>query len=318
MEGSDNAPLDMHSAAEAFASLDGGESHEEKKDAVDPATDTPEAAAERLAAEDAAPKDEVTDVDAPADKFTIEVDGKNVELTKAEMAEHYKNGLRQADYTRKTMEAAEAKKSADAESTKARTERDDYAQKLNHYAIKINGDLQEQAALLTRELLDSDPMEYLRQKSIFEERQANLAKAQGELQQIGQQQQQEQADARKSYLEEQQAQLLAKLPDFKDPAKAKAAAAAIKEYLGGQGFAAGEADFTDHRAIVLAHKAMQYDALMQRAKDAVGKVAKLPTKVERSGTAEANRPDGRTTAMKRLKESGSINDAAAIFSQFMQ
>ena len=307
-----NVALDMHSAAAAFASLDGGEGHEEKQDA--PVAETPEAAAERLAADDAAPKEEGEgEAEAPA-KFTIKVDGKDVELTADEVAESYKNGLRQKDYTAKTMAAAEARKTADAEASKARSERDTYAQQLKNYAIKIDGDLQEQAAMLTRELLDSDPMEYLRQKSIFEERQANLAKAQGELDGISKQQQQEQAEARNSYLEEQREQLHAKLPDFKDPAKAKAAASAIKEYLGAQGFAAGESDFTDHRAIVLAHKAMQYDALMQRAKDAVGKVQKLPAKVERSGTAESGKPDGRTTAMKNLGRTHSINDAARAFS----
>lgn len=308
--------LDTNSAAAAFSSLDGGESHEEKDDAPD-ANESPDAAAERLALEDAAPEAVEEGDDAKPAKFTIKVDGKDVELTADEVAESYKNGLRQADYTRKTMEAADAKKSAEAEATKARTERDEYAQKLNNYAIKINGDLQEQAALLTRELLDSDPMEYLRQKSIFEERQANLAKAQGELQQIGKQQHEEQAQARQSYLAEQQEQLLAKLPDWKDPVKAKAEAGAIKDYLAAQGFADAERDFTDHRAIVLAQKAMKYDALIERAKSATAKVAKLPAKVERAGISGSTSPDGRTASMKRLGNTGSIADAAAAFSQFM-
>src|SRR5437763_12919210 len=76
------------------------------------------------------PTDEpVAQEDAPAEpaKFTVKVDGKDVELTEAEIADAYKNGLRQADYTRKTMEAADQRKAAEAEASKAREERTKYA-----------------------------------------------------------------------------------------------------------------------------------------------------------------------------------------------
>lgn len=310
--------LDVFAAAEAFSSLDRSGDDEETKQPDAVADETPEAAAERLAAEEAeGEQSEANDETAEPAKFTIKVDGKDVELTEAEVAEHYKNGLRQADYTRKTMEAAEAKKSADAEASKAKAERDRYAQELNNYAIKTHGDIQEQQGLLTEELLNSDPVEYLRQERIFRERQANLAKAQQELQQIGQQQQQEQAEARQSYFQEQQEQLLAKLPEWKDSTKAQAEAGAIKKYLTEQGFTPAECDFTDHRLILLARDAMKHADLLARAKSAVKKVQPLPTKVERSGTADSGKPDGRTAAMKQLGKTGSIDAAANAFAQFM-
>lgn len=317
--GGNTAPLDSFAAADAFSSLMGDDGPAENES---PEDDTPEAAAERLAKQELsgteeAPENGEGEQVPAADDITVEIDGKTVKLTKAQIAENYKDGLRQADYTRKTMETAAARKTADAEIQQARTERDTYAQKLNNFAIATQSAMQEQAAVLTEELAATDPQEYLIQKHIFDKRQAQLVQAQQELGRIGQQQQQEQADAQRAYLTEQQEQLLAKLPDWKDPAKAKAEAGAIKEYLAAQGYTPQERDFTDHRAIVMAKKAMQYDALIERAGKAVKKVAALPVKVERSGNTETSKPDGRTEAMKRLERTGSIDAAANAFAQFM-
>lgn len=316
-ESSNTAPLDSNSAANAFSSLldvDGPAESESQND------ESPEAAAERLAKHELSGEADDTpsgdDDQAKADDITVEIDGKTVKLTKEQIAENYKDGLRQADYTRKTMETAEARKTAEAETNKARQERDSYAQKLNTFAIATHSAIQEQAQVLTQELLDSDPMEYLRQERTLRERQANLAQAQQELSQIGQQQQTEKAEAQRAYMTDQQQQLLAKLPEWKDAAKATAEAGAIKEYLATQGYAPGDQDFTDHRQIILARKAMQYDALIERAGKAVKRVAAVPVKVERAGSTETSRPDGRTEVMRRLGQSGSIKDAADAFAQF--
>ncbi|MES2323273.1 MAG: hypothetical protein V4633_13495 [Pseudomonadota bacterium] len=312
-DGGGYQPLDAFGAADAFSSLLGSDDPNESETIVD----TPEAKAERLAAEEMSGDEEVTGEATEEPEVTVEIDGKTVKLTKEQIAENYKNGLRQADYTRKTMEAADARKTAEAETAKARQERETYAQQLNNYAIATQSAMQEQAAILTQELLDTDPLEYLRQERTFKERQANLAQAQQQLQQLGQQHQQEQAAAQRAYITEQQEQLLAKLPEWKDHAKAQADANAIKEHLASCGFEGAERDFTDHRLILLARDAMQYRALIERAGKAVKKVAALPTKVERTGTPEVARPDKRTEAMKRLGQSGSINDAANAFSQFL-
>lgn len=318
---SSNEPLDANGAANAFSSLLGDDGPAENEPQHD---DSPEAAAERLAKQELSGADEDQpdegegDPDPEADGVTVEIDGKTVKLTKAQIAENYKNGLRQADYTQKTMATAEARKTADAETQRARQERQDYAQKLNNYAIQMGGGIAEQAAMLTQELLETDPVQYLSIERTVKERQANLGQAQQELQRINQIHQQEHAQAQQSYMTEQQEQLLAKFPEWKDADKARAGAGAIQTYLTNSGFDARDLSaLSDHRQVVLAHKAMQYDALMERAGKAVKRVAALPVKVERSGSAESSKPDGRTEVMKRLSKSGSINDAASAFSQFL-
>jgi hypothetical protein len=316
-----NSELDAHGAAAAFdALLTGSEGGEQQAGGEQSGEETEEQAAERIAAEAAneeAKPDEEQAVEPP--KFTIKVDGKDVELTADEMAEAYKGQLRQADYTKKTMEAAEQRKAAEAEVAKARQERETYATKLETFANQANYEVQAIAAQLTEELLQSDPVEYLRLQHIVQRRQVELGQAQQELQKVNDQRNTEKAESERRYLAEQHEQLLAKLPEWKDPAKAKAEVAKIKEYLGQQGFDERESDFTDHRNVILARKAMQFDALMAKAKEATKKVSALPTKVERPGNAESapKATDGRTAAMKRLSQTGSVSDAAAIFAQFV-
>jgi hypothetical protein len=324
------APMDGEGSAGGGESLaDAFAAHFENSAAADPDKAAPvaesaEDAAARLAAEDVATSDKEQQdggqqdnkdvAEAEPQKFKIEVDGKPIELTAAEMAEHYKNGLRQQDYTRKTTEAAETRKAAEVEAAKAREQRDTYAQKLDQFSQQANYELNALAAQLTDELLQSDPVDYLSKQRILQTRHAELQQAQQELQQINGQRQQEAEQAFRTQLQHQQEQLLAKVPEWKDEGKLKAEAAQIKDYLAKQGFAPEEANFVDHRAVILARKAMQFDALMDRAKDAQAKVAKAPPKVERPGTP-AQAPDGRTSTMKQFAKTGSRADAAKAFAE---
>jgi hypothetical protein len=316
--GSAGGALTQSSAADAFASVLGDEP--EQQDAAAAAeAETDEQTAERLAREEAEGGEQQAKPEADtAQSFTIKIDGKDVTLTADEMAEHVKAGMRQQDYTQKTMALAEQRKAADAEATQARNKRDEYAAKLEQFSGQANYELNALAAQLTDELLQTDPVAYLSTQRIVQQRHAELAQAQQELQQINGQRQAEKAESERHHLAQQHELLVAKLPEMKDPVKAKEVAAKINDYLATQGYETGEADFTDHRQVILAHKAMQFDALMERARSTAKKVAAAPPKVERPGNAETAKPgDGRTTAIKNLKQSGSVKDAAAAFSAFL-
>ncbi|WP_371763376.1 hypothetical protein [Massilia sp.] len=316
-------------AAEDFASFfDNSVSADDQQPAAttQPGTESQEDAAARLAAEDAvsAAQSEQTqqadaaDVDANADpdaqpqKFTVEVDGKPIELTAEQMAEHVKNGMRQADYTKKTTELAEQRRATEAQQAEARAQRDQYAAKLDAFSQQTNYEVNALRAQLTDELLQSDPLSYMQIQRTADQRQAQLQQAQQALQQINEQRTQEKAEADRHHAMDQREKLLAKIPEWKDEAKAKAEVSQLKEYLVQQGYEPGEADFTDHRSVILARKAMQYDALMARAKATQTKVAAAPPKVARtSAPVPAN--DGRPTSVRRFEQTGSREDAAAAF-----
>lgn len=311
-ETASNQPLDLRQAAALFA----GETPEQEQP-TEEAKATPEAA-EPVQAEAGSTEDKPEQqAEAPAEeaqKVTIQVDGKTVELTPEQIAEAYKSGLRQADYTRKTMEAAEQRKAAEAESRKASEERTKAMSALQQAQAVLQAQLQEQSQIDWQQLLKTDPVAYLEQDRIARERHAKLQQIAQEQQQLHQQHQAEQAKHMRTHLMAQRDELLAKLPEWKDEGKAKAEKAQLREYLVSQGFDDKALDsISDHRAVLLSRKAMLYDQMMAKAQAAAKKVQTLPQKVERPGGGETQATDGRTAAMKQLQRSGSLRDAARVF-----
>ena len=273
-------------------------------------------------AQTAEPEAESTDEEATeqeAEAITVLVDGKEVTLTTEQIAESYKAGLRQDDYTRKTMEAAEVRKQADAEIAKAYQERTAYVDKLNTYAIQVQGALQEQQNINWDDLIANDPVEYLKQQHLFQQRQATLQQISAERQQIEAIQQQEQTKAFNSYLQEQHQALLDKLPSWKDETKAKAERAEIKDFLTKEGYSAEDiSQVTDHRHVLLIRDAMQFRKLLKDAPEATKRVQTAPVRAERSGVANENQRDAKKDAIKAFKRNPN-NEKAALnaFSQLI-
>lgn len=313
--------MDQGQAASAFESLLSGAAAEPSGEEENPeATHEGEdnAATEGADADEGDEESEGEAAPEPSATVEFEVDGKKVSMTKEQIAEAVKGQMRQDDYTKKTMQAAEERKTANAEREAARAEREQYAQKLNNFVIAQDSIFQQEASALTEELLNSDPVAYLTLQRTLQLRQAEMQKAQVELQQLEQQRQQEHAEAMKSYQAEQLEKLLAKLPEWKDPKKAKAEVDEITGYMASQEFTPQEiSGMSDHRVLLLSRKAMLYDKLMSKAAEATKKVAKAPAMVERPGKGEPANVDGRTRAMKQLAKSGSVHDAAAAFASFL-
>lgn len=308
---SESSPLDINGGAEAFAALLADPVEEKASEPVEPEeVKEPEEAESEVEPEAEATSDEEGSV-------TIEVDGKPVTLTKEQLAEAYKSGLRQADYTRKTMETAEQRKEAEAERTKALQERQQYAQKLNEQAMLLGAVLQEQSQVNWQQLIDSDPVEYLKQRNLYEQRQAAYQRVQQEQYQVQQLSQAEQAKAHEAYLREQQETLLAKLPEWKDAKKSAAEKQAIRDVLKDMGYTDAEMNITDHRAILLAREALKYRQLTKAAQAASKKVETLPQKVVRPGSGAAPSLDKRGAAFQRLSKTGRVEDAAAVFASIL-
>ena len=308
-----NGPLNENSAAVEIAALLDPPKPEAQENA-----EAPQEAETSQEEVEATEPDQADEVDPGADTVTIEVDGKTVELTKEQLAEAYKNGLRQSDYTKKTMEVAEQRKAAEAEVAKAREERQAYATNLQKIAAQLEGALESQKDINWQELLQNDPMEYLRQQHLYQQRQAQLAQNQSEQQRVAQIQQAEAQEALQRTLADEANKLVERIPEWKDAAKANEGKKAVADYMRSQGVPENViSNLSNHLPIVFAHKAMLYDQMMQKASAAAKKVAAVPQKVVKPGVGDSPRPDGRTAAMKQLQKSGRVEDAAAIFSQFL-
>jgi hypothetical protein len=260
-------------------------------------------------------QDADSDSDAQPQTFTVKIDGKEVEVSLDELKNGYQ---RQSDYTKKTMEAAEQRKTADAETQKAQQERQEYNSQLQRMAVQLEGVLEQQSQIDWSALIEADPVEYLKQRQLYEQRQALYQQNTQERQKLFQQHQHEQAQAHQSYLAEQQDNLLAKLPDWKDDAKAAAEKTAISKFLQEQGFEAEDiSSIADHRHVLVARKAMLYDQLMAKANVQAKKVQEAPQRVVKPGVTSNGTPDGRTTAAKRHERNGTVETGAQVFRQFL-
>ena len=304
------ASLSVNEAAALF----GGEPAEQEQaaQAADAKAQTTESAEATQADPD--PEAVVDAVEVTDETVTIEVDGKPVELKKSELADYYKNGLRQADYTKKTMEAAEQRKAAEAEIAKARDERSRYAQGLQQANSVLAAQLQERTQEQWNQLAQTDPAAWVVERNLYEQRHAAYLQNQQQLQALGERSKAEAEQAQAVYRSQQQEALLAKLPEWNDPAKATADQGAIANFLREQGF---EDELIlgiqDHRMVLVARDAMRYRDMVAKAKAAATVVKNLPAKVERPGGGETNALDGRTAAMKQFQRTGSLRDAARVF-----
>lgn len=266
--------------------------------------------------EESEPAEEVEEAEAEAetsesDQITVEVDGKKVTLTAAQIAEAYKSGLRQDDYTKKTTAVAEERKAASAE-------REQLAGKLNAYAAQLEGALSQQSNINWDELLEADPVQYLKESHLLQERQAALGKARQDQAQLAQIYEQEQQSDYNEYLTAQNQALLDKLPAWKDSKIATAEKGKIKDFLKSDGFSEQDiSQVTDYRHVMLIQDAMKFRQLLKEAPTATKRVQNAPVRAERSGTTDKSLPDGRTVAMKRFSKSGSVEDAGAIFASLL-
>ena len=282
---------------------------EKEKESEDTASEeTPAEASDESAEEQAEASEEEQTV-------TIKIDGKDVEVPITELKNGYQ---RQADYTRKTMEVAEQRKAADADLSNIAAERMELQASLAKAQAVLESSLETQKNIDWENLIRNDPNEYLLQKHLFDQRQADLRQNLQDQSQISQKISQDQQQNYQNYLAKQQDELLAKLPSWKNPEVAKAEKLAIREYLLTNGFDQKQVDtVADAKAVQLALKAMKYDEMISKASVATKQVQKLPTKVEKPSAGERPPSDKFKGDLNRLSKSGKIDDAVRVFSNFI-
>lgn len=113
-------------------------------------------------------------------------------------------------------------------------------------------------------LRNQDPGEASFKKQEFKERreavEAEIGKLSTQYQEYVADQQQKSQAALQEHLQKEQEALLEKLPEWKDPEKAKAGHKEVADYLSSQGFTPEEiAQASDHRLVIMARKAALYD-----------------------------------------------------------
>lgn len=312
--------LTVDTAAEAFRGLLGGSdpaTEEPKPESDEPEQDAPVEAE----AEDAAPNAQVEGddaADATADetetepeqektpRYAVKVDGQESRVTLDELKAGYQ---RDGDYRRKTQALAEERRALAAEKAHAK-------QLLESLIPTLQTQAQDKWANVDWvKMAADDPAGYVAAKAEHDAHQQRLWLASQERQRIAEQEQAEQRKALTARLADEQAKLLDAIPAFKDPKQAKALSSALKSYLQAEGFTSDEVSgVSDHRALKLAHKAWLYDQ-SQKTRGVAAEKAKGVPKVVKPGSGARENPNtaAREQAFERLRKSGSVSDAAAVF-----
>lgn len=322
----ENQSLSVHEAASSFADmLDPIEvdSAAEQEEVVEETTEPSEVEeSEELQDEsEEATEDEVEgdeeeaeEVEPEPEKFTVKVDGKELEVTKEELLRGYQ---READYTRKTQKLAEERRMVESEFEQVRVEREQYAQVL--------GQLQQKLQEMTpqepnwEQLEKQDPTEYARQWTNHQRRQQQQAAIAAEQMRLSQMQQAEQAKAMQERLLEEANRVKELIPEWRSPERAKEDGKALIEYGQKLGFSEQElGNVTDARALVALYKAWKFDQMMSKKPELQAKIKKAP-RMATPGSANTVTPKNSElkSAKQRLASTGSVKDAAALFEKFI-
>jgi len=237
--------------------------------------------------------------------FTVKIDGKEVAVTLDELQKGYS---RTQDYTRKTQQIAEVRKQVEQETQAVRAERGQYAQLLG--ALQAQLQASEPQVDLDR-LYNEDPIEWVRQKEVLRERQEKAYAIQAEQQRLYQLSQQEQQQSMQQHLESQKDALLAALPEWKDPKKAKLEKAMLIESAKSAGFSDEDLKSVyDHRLVLLLRKAALFDQMVSKRQGIKPVVNNGPRPAKPGAAGRVSATSEATRAKQRLEKTGRIDDAA--------
>jgi len=248
--------------------------------------------------------------------FTIKAAGEEKEVTLDELKKSYQLG---SDYTKKTQEVAEQRKVIEQEAKaiiEARQVRDNYQTKLQAIEQFLIGQNDNPAELTA--MKENDPIGYAVKVAEMTEKKEQLQTVQAERMRIAQEQQMQNNAEMQKFVQQESQKLAESLPEFSDKTKGDHIRNDIRSYGKKIGFTDQElSQVYDSRHVLVLHKAAQYDKLIAGKAGVKKKVAKAPKTVKSGAKVKQNVTDIKRKQLKKLQQTGSARDAAAIFENFI-
>jgi len=296
----DNAEVEETEAA----AEESNETYSEDDQAPDQGSSDEEEDSE-VAAEDGEPEDLDDDT-----LVTVKIDGKTQQVTLKEALEGYQ---RTADYSRKTQALAEERKALEAERYNVVAERTQYSQLLGALGAQLQQFVAQEPNW--EELHREDPINYpiIRdQWRDYKERLNATQAEQARLQQLSAYENQAQL---KKVVQEGKKYLETVNPEWADQNKWESAKVKLREYGQKVGYTEDElSQAYDPRALVVLDKARKYDELMANKPKPMANKPNAPKPMKSGGVSSSPKRSNDVMRMKqRLKSSGHVNDAAALF-----
>jgi hypothetical protein len=246
--------------------------------------------------------------------YTIKVDGEDVEVTLDELQNGYS---RQRDYTRKTQELAEQRKSIEAKQKEISEKDAIYSQLLPKMEATLKGELENEPDW--NKLYEADPIAYVREKDLWNEKKQKLQAVQDEATRLQQEQVAKQQKELEEFIKHGNEQLLKIIPEWQDSEVASKEKMAISNYgINVLGYTAEQMDQVyDYRHLLGLRNAWMYDKTLKATKVKPTE-KKAVARTARPGTSNVPKSASPVKkAKQRLAKSGKVQDAAKLFEQII-
>jgi hypothetical protein len=246
--------------------------------------------------------------------YTIKVDGEETEVTLEELQNGYS---RQRDYTRKTQELAQQRKAIEAQQQEVSQKDAIYSQLLPKMEATLKGELENEPDWSA--LYEADPIAYVREKDIWNEKKQKLQAVQAESQRLQQESAMAQQQKLQQFVEYGNQQLLEQIPEWQDNEVASKEKMAIRDYgVNVLGYTPQEMDSVyDYRVLLglrnawLQHKTVQATKVKPTEKKAAARTARPGTSNVPKSTTPVKK------ARQKLAKTGKVQDAAKLFEQIL-
>ena len=233
--------------------------------------------------------------------FTVKVDGEEMDVSADDLVKSF-----QLERTaqKRLSEAAEQRKSLEADRTVLEQEREKYAQGLAQLQAQLSQTGQEPTQEYWDKLYEEDPLEFVKQREAQRDREKAMQVLQQEQMQLIQQR-----------VAEEKSKLVERIPEWRDDEVATREKAGLINFAQRVGFTSDElSQVVDSRLVDVLRRAYLYDQLQQEKPVARKKVAKAPKMVKggKPKTSQDVASEKKRKAFDRLKKTGS-KDAAVDF-----
>ena len=246
--------------------------------------------------------------------YRVTVDGSEIEVTQDELINGYS---RQQDYTRKTQELANQRKTIEQQAQELQQRDAIYAQLLPKMEAQLKGELVNEPDWDS--LYNDDPIAFVREKQIWDEKKEKLKAAEAEQQRLQQEAYAKQQEQIAQQVQEGQQKILEIIPEWKNAEVAQQEKLAIRDYgINVLGYLPQEMDaIYDYRALLGLRNAWLNSKTVEATKKKP--TQKAPARVARPGTTTRKKTVAPAKRAKQvLAKTGKVQDAAKVFEQFLK
>ena len=246
--------------------------------------------------------------------YRVTVDGSEIEVTQDELINGYS---RQQDYTRKTQELANQRKTIEQQAQELQQRDAIYAQLLPKMEAQLKGELVNEPDWDS--LYNDDPIAFVREKQLWDEKKEKLKAAEAENARLAEESYAQQQQLIAQQVQEGQQKILEIIPEWKNAEVAQQEKLAIRDYgINVLGYLPQEMDaIYDYRALLGLRNAWLNSKTVEATKKKP--TQKAPARVARPGTTTRKKSVAPAKRAKQvLAKSGKVQDAAKVFEQFLK